>query len=114
VAVLLFENLKEVERYHGVWANACLLHVPRPNLAGILKQVHRALKPGGLFYSSFKAGTAEGRDTFGRYYNYPDEDWLRHAYGHDRWAAVEVHSAMGTGYDQEPTEWLHVLASKYD
>ncbi len=29
------------------WASACLLHVPREELAGILGRIHRALKPGG-------------------------------------------------------------------
>ena len=36
VETLLFHDLDEVEAYDGVWANACLLHVPRDELAGIL------------------------------------------------------------------------------
>ena len=60
VGTLLFHELDEVEAYDGVWANACLLHVPRDELAPILKLIWRALKPGGTFYASFKAGDAEG------------------------------------------------------
>ena len=56
VETLLFHDLDEVEAYDGVWANACLLHVPRPELGKVLTLIWRALKPGGHFYASFKAG----------------------------------------------------------
>ncbi|MDB5582950.1 MAG: SAM-dependent methyltransferase, partial [Bradyrhizobium sp.] len=77
VGTLLFHDLDQVEAYDGIWANACLLHVPRPELAHVLTLIWRALKPGGHFYASFKAGDADGRDTLNRYYNYPSPDWLR-------------------------------------
>jgi SAM-dependent methyltransferase len=112
VSVLLFEDLVAETAFDGVWANACLLHVPRPALAGILARVHRALRPGGAFYASFKAGEAEGRDRFGRYYNYPDADWLRSAYGAKRWNGLDIDEDLGGGYDQEPTRWLHATAIK--
>jgi SAM-dependent methyltransferase len=112
VSVLLFEDLVAEAAFDGVWANACLLHVPRPALAGILARVHLALRPGGAFYASFKAGEADGRDRFGRYYNYPDADWLRTAYGAERWSSLDIDEDLGGGYDQEPTRWLHVTAIK--
>ncbi|CAN7268931.1 class I SAM-dependent methyltransferase [Bosea sp. LjRoot90] len=112
VSVLLFENLAVDAAFDGVWANACLLHVPRPALPGILARVHRALRPGGAFYASFKAGEAEGRDRFGRYYNYPDADWLRSAYGSGRWRSLDITEETGGGYDREPTRWLHATAIK--
>ena len=37
VATLLFHDLDAVEAYDGVWANACLLHVPRAELAQVLR-----------------------------------------------------------------------------
>jgi len=111
VRVLLFEDLDERERYDGVWANACLLHVPRSELPAIIGRIHAALKPGGLFHATFKAGSAEGRDRFGRYYNYPSPDLLRQAYGED-WKNIEIGHATGGGYDLEPTEWLLATAVK--
>jgi SAM-dependent methyltransferase len=80
VESLLFHELDEVEAYDGVWANACLLHVPRNELAGILRLIWRALKPEGVFFASYKTGDADGRDTLNRYYNYPSPDWLRSTY----------------------------------
>ncbi|PZN94580.1 MAG: SAM-dependent methyltransferase [Hyphomicrobiales bacterium] len=112
VAVLLFEHLDAQESFDGVWANACLLHVPRSALPDILTRIHAALKPGGVFYASFKAGTEEGRDRFGRYYNYPSADWLESAYGADRWRTLDIVERDGGGYDGEPTRWLHATAVK--
>ncbi|WP_186417996.1 class I SAM-dependent methyltransferase [Bosea sp. CS1GBMeth4] len=112
VQVLLFEDLVAEAAFDGVWANACLLHVPRQALAGILARVHRALRPGGVFYASYKAGEAEGRDRFGRYYNYPDAAWLRSAYGSGLWHSLDIAEDMGGGYDREPTRWLHATAIK--
>ena len=110
VAVLPFDQLAEHSVYDGVWANACLLHVPRPELAPVLARVHRALKPGGVFYASFKAGAAEGRDRFQRYYNYPSRAWLMSQYAPLDWLRVEIDESSGGGYDGETTAWLHVTA----
>jgi len=112
VRVLLFEDLDEVEAYDGVWAHASLLHVPRASLPGILARIRRALRPGGVFFASFKAGEAEGRDRFGRYFNYPSPDWLRGAYGPEGWESLAIEEAAGSGYDAEPTRWLHAFAVK--
>jgi SAM-dependent methyltransferase len=79
VETLRFDQLDEHDHYDAVWASACLLHVPKANLQGVLARIWRALKPAGLFYASFKEGNADGRDTIGRYYNYPSEDWLKSA-----------------------------------
>lgn len=112
VRVLLFENLSDRDAYDGIWANACLLHVPRAALPDILERIHRALKPGGVFYASFKAGEAEGRDRFGRYFNYPSATWLGEAAGSERWASFAITDTNAPGYDGEDTPWLHVMAVK--
>ncbi|MEQ1954771.1 class I SAM-dependent methyltransferase [Mesorhizobium sp. CN2-181] len=112
VKVLLFDEIAELEAFHGVWANACLLHVPRAELAGIIDRIHAAMKPGGTFYASFKTGAAEGRDRFGRYYNYPEADFLRAALGPDRWASIDMAVETGSSYYNLPADWLHLLAIK--
>ncbi len=60
VETLLFHELDEVEAYDAVWANACLLHVPRDELADVLGLIWRALKPEGVFFASYKTGDGEG------------------------------------------------------
>jgi len=112
VAVLLFDELDARYKFDGIWANACLLHVPRTTLPSIIDRIHTALKPGGIFYASFKEGTREGRDRFDRYYNYPSVEWLREAYRSERWASIDVTKDIGDGYDNEPTPWLHMMVEK--
>lgn len=112
VGTLLFENIDDTDRYDGIWANACLLHVPRPALPAIIGRIHAALKQGGVFYASFKAGEAEGRDMFDRYYNYPSKAWLEEVYGQFGWSQVQIEAQQGSGYDKLPTDWLHVTATK--
>jgi SAM-dependent methyltransferase len=113
VATLLFHDLDKVEAYDGVWANACLLHVPRPELAQVLARIWRALKPGGTFYASFKTGAAEGRDTFNRYYNYPSPDWLQTNYASaGSWSSLEIETGEVRGFDNEWAAMLFVLARK--
>ncbi|CAN7144189.1 class I SAM-dependent methyltransferase [Neorhizobium sp. LjRoot104] len=112
VDVLRFGEIDVISEFDGIWANACLLHAPRAELSGILGRIHKALRPGGVFYASFKAGEAEGHDGLGRYYNYPSKAWLSAAYGHFAWASVDIDEEQGSGYDRKPTDWLHVLAVK--
>ena len=113
VETLLFHDLDEVEAYDGVWANACLLHVPRPDLAQVLTLIWRALKSGGLFYASFKAGEEDGRDTLNRYYNYPSPEWLRDTYASaGSWMSLAIEKGEVRGFDGERAEMLFVLARK--
>ncbi|MCQ1573596.1 class I SAM-dependent methyltransferase [Neorhizobium galegae] len=112
VGVLRFGEIDAVSAFDGIWANACLLHAPRGELGGILGRIHKALRPGGVFYASFKAGEAEGYDGLGRYYNYPSKAWLSAAYGAFAWTSVDIDEVHGSGYDKKPTDWLHVLAVK--
>ena len=113
VATLLFHDLDAVEAYDGVWANACLLHVPRTDLAQVLALIRRAVKPGGSFYASYKTGDAEGRDTLDRYYNYPTADWLRATYTEaGEWDELSIESGEVIGFDDKMAEMLFVLARK--
>jgi len=68
VRVMRFAALDAEAGYYGVWANACLLHVPRADLLAILARIHRALRPDGLFAASYKTGMDKGRDCFGKYF----------------------------------------------
>jgi SAM-dependent methyltransferase len=113
VETLLFHDLDEVEAYDGVWANACLLHVPRSELAQVLALIWRALKPGGHFYASFKTGEADGRDTLNRYYNYPSPDRLRDNYASaGSWSSLSIETGEVRGFDNEQAAMLFVVARK--
>jgi SAM-dependent methyltransferase len=113
VGTLLFHDLDEVEAYDAIWANACLLHVPRDQLADVLALIWRALKPGGVFYASYKEGDVDGRDTLDRYYNYPSPDWLRATYAQaGKWDSLEIESGEVKGFDDKQASMLFVVARK--
>jgi SAM-dependent methyltransferase len=113
VATLLFHELDEIEAYDGVWANACLLHVPRNELAPILKLIWRALKPRGTFYASFKAGEADGRDGLECDSNFPSPDWLRTNYtSAGNWSSLEIETGEVRGFDNKWAAMLFIVARK--
>ena len=112
VRVMLAEELEAEDAYDGIWAEASLLHVPRATLPDVLQRIHRALKSGGVFHASFKEGSAEGHDAFGRYYNYPSPTWLTGLLHKGGWSTVSMAQAAGGGYDDQPTSWLYLKAQK--
>lgn len=113
VRVMRFEALTAIAEYDAVWTNAALLHVPRDALLGVLKRIYRALKSGGLHYASFKGGTREGRDTLGRYFNYPSPPYLEAIYrAAGAWTTFEIETSSGIGYDERVTPWHAVTALK--
>lgn len=68
-------DIDEVAAYDGIWACASLLHLPESQLAENLQRLWRALKPGGVFYLSFKYGTGE-REHHGRHFTDATENRL--------------------------------------
>ena len=59
VRCLTFAEMDWVAAFDGVWACATLLHVPAADLPAALGRIRAALKPGGVFYCSFKEGVGE-------------------------------------------------------
>jgi SAM-dependent methyltransferase len=113
VRILKFEDLDEREAYDAVWAHACLLHVPEERLADVLTRIRTALKPGGRFFASFKAGDGGERDNLGRYYNFPSKASLTETYKQaGPWATFEMEDGAGGGYDGVARTFLFVTATK--
>jgi SAM-dependent methyltransferase len=113
VRTMLFHELDAHEAYDGVWASACLLHAPRDELPGIFSRIHRALKPSGLFYASFKSGDHDGRDSLGRYYNYTTRERLEAAYAQaGSWQTITIDTSEIKSFDGEPATMLHFLVRK--
>jgi SAM-dependent methyltransferase len=113
VKQLRFDELRDVGTYDGVWANASLLHAPAAALPGVLGSIHRALKPGGLFYASYKAGGGGDRDALGRYFNFPARADLERAYlAAGAWETLGLEESDGGGYDGVARTWLHCLMRK--
>lgn len=111
VKVMTFVQLRDERRYDGVWANASLLHAPADALHDIFGRVWRALKPGGLFFASFKAGDGPGRDALGRYYNFPSREGLEATLRWSApWSELTIETGPGGGYDGVERTWLAAWA----
>ena len=113
VPVMRFAELDAVKAYDAVWCQASLLHVAEEDLPGVLARLHRALRPGGWHWASYKDGTGGGRDEFGRFFSYLPAERLEAAYRDAApWAELEIGTGAGLRHFSSPTLWHHVLARK--
>jgi SAM-dependent methyltransferase len=113
VRVMHFDKLDAFEVYDAIWANASLLHVPRSSLPQILSLVFKALKSGGLHFASYKSGCAEGRDRYGRYFNYLSREDVTEAYRRSGlWEVVSLTEYLGGGYDRQQGPWVAVTVRR--
>ena len=109
VKQMLFSELDAVEKYDGIWACASILHLAWDELVAVLQKMVRAVKAGGVIYTSFKYGQFMGERN-GRFFTDLDEEGLARllkAVG-----GLEVKELWITG-DVRPgrgeEKWLNVL-----
>lgn len=76
VQLMTFADVDWKEEFDGIWCCASLLHVPAAELLGVMRRLADALKPGGVWYVSFKYGDGE-REVDGRRFTDMDEMGLR-------------------------------------
>lgn len=69
VEVMAFSEIRAVDCFDAVWANASLLHCPSGQIREIFRRVIDALKTNGIWFMSFKQGTHESMDDRGRHFN---------------------------------------------
>ncbi len=92
-------------RFDGIFANASLFHVPSSELPRVLRQLHAALKSGGVLFSSNPRGNNQEGWNNGRYGVYHDlESWRTHL---NAAGFVELeHYYRPTGLPLEQQPWL--------
>lgn len=91
--------------FDGVFANASLFHVPMQELPRVLKQLHLALKPHGVFFSSNPRGNNEEEvsgERYGAYYNL--ETWRSLLVTSGFVELEHYYRPVGLPLDQQP--WL--------
>lgn len=91
--------------FDGIFANASLFHVPSRELPRVLRELHAALKPRGVLFSSNPHGHNEEGWNRGRYGAYHDLETWR---GHMLDAGYEEleHYYRPTGLPREQQPWL--------
>jgi len=92
-------------RFDGVFANASLFHVPGAALPRVLGELHAALKPGGVLFSSNPHGANQEGWNKGRYGAYHDlESWRRHVTAAGFAELSHYYRPAGLPREQQP--WL--------
>jgi SAM-dependent methyltransferase len=109
---MAFDQLVAVDAYDAVWAQACLIHVPRQSFADVVGRIRAAMRPEGWHFASFKLGSSEGRDGFGRLHNFPTKDWLEAAYRAGGFDIKDSVVFAGQGADGVQRDWLALTVRK--
>ncbi|RZT04424.1 Methyltransferase domain-containing protein [Duganella sp. CF402] len=94
-----------VQYFDGIYANASLFHVPSVALPHVLRDLHAALKTGGVLFSSNPRGdNREGWNgpRYGSYYDY--ETWARYLVAAGFEAVRHYYRPDGLPREQQP--WL--------
>ena len=112
VKQMLFDELEAVEKYDGIWACASILHLAWADLVVVMQKMVRAVKDGGVIYTSFKYGQFTGERN-GRFFTDLDEEGLTRLL--KEVGGLEVKELWITG-DVRPgrgeEKWLNVLLQK--
>jgi len=91
--------------FDGIFANASLFHVPRSELPRVLRELHAALKPGGVLFSSNPRGGNEEGWNRGRYGAYHDLEAWRAFMAEAGFTELE-HYYRPLGLPREQQPWL--------
>jgi len=98
-------------RFDGVFANATMQHVPSAELPRVLRELHRALAPRGVFFASMPHGNNEEGWDRGRYGAYHDfATWSR--YVTSAGFTLLDHYYRPTGLPREQQPWLATVWRK--
>jgi SAM-dependent methyltransferase len=93
------------DRFDGVFANAALFHVPSQALPRVLRDLHAALKPGGVLFSSNPHGLGQEGWNAGRYGVFHDWETWR-GYVSAAGFAELAHYYRPAGVPREMQPWL--------
>ena len=112
VIVADFREFEPEGTFDGIWACASLLHLPKGEIAAVMRQMAAHLAEGGCFYASFKYGEFQGERN-GRYFTDMTEEsfkvLLREAPG---LIIEELFTSGDVRANRESEKWLNVLMRK--
>ncbi|AUU83868.1 class I SAM-dependent methyltransferase [Leclercia sp. LSNIH1] len=113
VQLMTFADVDWKEEFDGIWCCASLLHVPAVELPEVMRKLADALKPGGVWYVSFKYGEGE-REVDGRRFTDMDEEGLETLV--KRLEGINFNK-LWTTQDKRPSRnelWLNAIQRKFE
>jgi SAM-dependent methyltransferase len=112
---MLFKDVGFYTEFDAIWANASLLHVPYEKLREIIQAFHKALRPSGILYASFKYGTFM-RQVENRFFFDMDEGTIK-PYLKGLFQPLEIWKSEDTLSKIAPSldkSWLHFIARRIE
>jgi len=117
--VMDIENLDfPPNSFHGIWASASLLHIPKKNILQVFKTLYSLLVEEGIFYLSLKKGSGEGLQSDPRYgdvqkfWSFFEKEEIEDLVNQADFKVVEsMITEKKPGYQGHPL-WVNVLCKK--
>ena len=102
----------EDNSFDGVFANASLFHVPSLELSRVLKEIHSALRKGGILFSSNPRGSAEGwqGQRYGHYMEFEESEIYLKKNGFK----ILDHYYRPSGKPRELQPWLAIVSQRQE
>ncbi len=96
--------------FDGVFANASLFHIPGQELPRVLADLHRALRPDGILFSSNPRGEGEGWQ--GQRYGHYIEFETYERYFNEAGFQVLDHYYRPAGQPREQQPWIAIVCQR--
>lgn len=112
VKQMLFEELKDEDKYDGIWACASLLHENPEHLPEDFNRIFRALKPGGFFYCSFKYGGFSGYRSGRQFTDLNEESFCKLTNHIDQAHIIKMWKSADVRAGKEDQQWLNVIMQR--
>ena len=114
VREMLFQELRDMQTYDGIWACSSILHLPKEELLSVFQKMCNALKMSGVIYTSFKYGRFEGERN-GRFFTDFTEESFRNFIKEVPGLIVEEYWITGDVRPERGEEkWLNIILRKKD
>lgn len=105
-----FENYEINHIFDGIWACASLIHVPRKDIVRILSKYAAMIRPGGVFYMSYKLRDEDyssGDRVFTCFTESGLDEVLKQVSGFEK---VEYFVTQDVRPQRESEKWLNAIA----
>jgi SAM-dependent methyltransferase len=112
VLMMSFQELEFKDEFDGIWACSSLLHVPKAEMDDVMERISRALKTGGILYTSFKYGSGEIISGLRMFNNYTEESFSLLIKKHPSLRIEKIWKTEDVRPDRNGEFWLNALLEK--
>lgn len=113
VRCMMFQDIDYVDEFDGIWACSSLLHLTKDEITDSMKNIFRALKSRGIFFTCFKYGDEEYDDEKGRHFSSYTEDTVLEIFEKVKHQCGNINVwVTGDNLGGRDVRWVNVIAEK--